>query len=640
MCSDGFADGKRVHFINKSEILIRQIQLLLLEFGIKSGYHRVDMQDGRYWFLLQISSSEGLRRFIRSVYVFDDRKRKSLLKFSGVRMSQKKYARVERVVPIGEREVFDLEVNSAQHLFYANGIAVHNCTEEQIIQASRYFMEAGYKKIKYFMISNLPMDTEEDTCDVMNWIPKVVAIKKELGAKTQLSLSYTPLTIHGHTPMQWYECTPQKRSLDKVIEWGMPYPDVQIKLGNKSIANMTLQQLLFMGDRRLFPVWIELVRDQAFYWSGNISKGYFAWVEEKLKSIYLPFEFWFRAKGRDEVLPWDWIDSGVTKDQLWVMKERGEKYEHSPKCSESCEFSTCKNCTPEDLLIRKERLSVKDPDVDLETVKPKDPTIVQRARMQIYIPGRNRFIDNKIMKFIFRRACYQAGLPIERYKIYQASDSVKVKNWVEGIDYMDCSFIEELKMTPQEFIATLQPYCTHFEIKDVRFYRPELLGLNTMVDCAYYTMIIDEPMDAIKGSIDSWMALPPIEIPEEMEADVKRKFYSEHKQVVRITVEGFAGPESYLVDARSKVFAAGIHPKTGRVWLETEANLSPILVAQRMFQLGYAALRTLKVIREDYYIKPPSDLFTTSCSVCGETVEQDMYGIDVHPNLCLEHLNK
>jgi len=37
-----------------------------------------------------------------------------------------------------------------------------------------------------------------------------------------------------------------------------------------------------------------------------------------LKDSYISSDFWvYREKGKDEVLPWDFIDHGINKRDLW-----------------------------------------------------------------------------------------------------------------------------------------------------------------------------------------------------------------------------------------------------------------------------------------------------------------------------------
>ena len=43
------------------------------------------------------------------------------------------------------------------------------------------------------------------------------------------------------------------------------------------------------------------------------------------------------SREKDEILPWDFIDAGVTKAFLWREKERAERGEITPDCRKGCQ---------------------------------------------------------------------------------------------------------------------------------------------------------------------------------------------------------------------------------------------------------------------------------------------------------------
>jgi hypothetical protein len=66
-----------------------------------------------------------------------------------------------------------------------------------------------------------------------------------------------------------------------------------------------MQGLFSLGDRRVFPV-IERMIETDDYRKACADEG-----------IDLDY-YVFRRKGFDEVLPWDFIDIGVSKERLWA----------------------------------------------------------------------------------------------------------------------------------------------------------------------------------------------------------------------------------------------------------------------------------------------------------------------------------
>ena len=43
-----------------------------------------------------------------------------------------------------------------------------------------------------------------------------------------------------------------------------------------------------------------------------------------------------RRRGRDEILPWDFVDSGISKEFLWREKEKAEQGIVTRDCRQGC----------------------------------------------------------------------------------------------------------------------------------------------------------------------------------------------------------------------------------------------------------------------------------------------------------------
>jgi hypothetical protein len=78
-----------------------------------------------------------------------------------------------------------------------------------------------------------------------------------------------------------------------------------------------LQTILSRGDRRVAAA-IEQVA----------GKG----AGQLLKSIADPDRYVYRERGYDEILPWDILDHGITKEYLWKEYERALKGQVTPPC--------------------------------------------------------------------------------------------------------------------------------------------------------------------------------------------------------------------------------------------------------------------------------------------------------------------
>lgn len=134
--SDGHANknGPQTSLFSKSEDLIRDVQLLLLGFGINAAYHtavkhhRGKTFTGRYLRL----NAQNTVIFHREIGFVGARKRSRPHLLGGRGKGGRKASLVEMtdqvlsVEPAGRQQVYDIGVD-VTHYFGANGVKVHNC---------------------------------------------------------------------------------------------------------------------------------------------------------------------------------------------------------------------------------------------------------------------------------------------------------------------------------------------------------------------------------------------------------------------------------------------------------------------------------------------------------------------------------
>ena len=97
-----------------------------------------------------------------------------------------------------------------------------------------------------------------------------------------------------------------------------------------------IEAVLARGDRRLAPAIAAAVDDGAIFDAWDEYFDYDRWMRAFEKAGVDPDFYTVRGYGEDEVLPWDIIDAGVTKDYL--LRERHKAYEGktTPSCKEQC----------------------------------------------------------------------------------------------------------------------------------------------------------------------------------------------------------------------------------------------------------------------------------------------------------------
>lgn len=136
--SVGMSNGAvELSFSNTSRTLVREVQQLLMAFGIRTSFteyrNNADRGYERLW-KLGIKSIESVRRFAQAIGFFNARKQALLtqaLETSKERAGRDTRMVVDEVVDSNREEmVYDLLNVGDEHQFLANGLVIHNCYAE------------------------------------------------------------------------------------------------------------------------------------------------------------------------------------------------------------------------------------------------------------------------------------------------------------------------------------------------------------------------------------------------------------------------------------------------------------------------------------------------------------------------------
>ncbi len=212
------------------------------------------------------------------------------------------------------------------------GVINKNITEEQILHAVRTLIEGGVLNVKLYFMVGLPTETDEDVDEIVALAGKardaMLSSAKKKGRIGTMTLSVNCFIPKPWTPFQW-EPMEDVDTLNTKIR--------RIKKAFKGVPNVSvihdvpkwayLQAALSRGDRRLADV---IVR----------ASGGESWPRAfKAEGLDMAF-FAGRSRGREELFPWDFIDTGIKKDYLLKERERAAKGKHTPPCK----VGKCKTC--------------------------------------------------------------------------------------------------------------------------------------------------------------------------------------------------------------------------------------------------------------------------------------------------------
>ncbi len=218
-------------------------------------------------------------------------------------------------------------------------------TEEIILKGAGEAFEGGWQKVKLYFMLGLPTETREDQEAIAELANKIAVKyyeipKERRNGKCQITISTSFFVPKPFTPFQWAKMYSKEHYLScaKTVN-----DAVKNQLNHKSMkynwheADVTvLEGILARGDRRLGQVIKAAYEKGCIFdaWSDFFDNE--KWIEAFLETGIDPDFYTLRERPLDEILPWDFIDAGVTKEFLKREYENALKETVTLNCREKC----------------------------------------------------------------------------------------------------------------------------------------------------------------------------------------------------------------------------------------------------------------------------------------------------------------
>ena len=219
-------------------------------------------------------------------------------------------------------------------------------TEEMILHGAGEAFKGGWNQVKLYFMLGLPTETEEDMKGIAHLAQKIAETyyeevpKEQRKGKVQVNVSTSFFVPKPFTPFQW---AGMYREEDFVEKAKVVKSEIRAQLNQRSIRyswhepDVTiLEGFLARGDRRCSKVILRAYEKGAIYDAWSESFDYNIW-KESFAETNTDIDFYtLRERSTDEILPWDFIDAGVTKKFLIHEWEQAKKETVTPNCRQKC----------------------------------------------------------------------------------------------------------------------------------------------------------------------------------------------------------------------------------------------------------------------------------------------------------------
>ena len=227
--------------------------------------------------------------------------------------------------------------------------------EETILNGASEAFRAGWDKVKLYFMLGQPFELDSDVEGIPHLADKIAMAfydtvpKSERRGKVQVTISTSYFVPKPFTPFQWAaQITPEeylrrKTLLMDTLKKEHNYKSIKYNWHDSNTS--ILEGLLARGDRRVGKVILEAYKDGCIFdaWTD------FFKMDKWLKAIEragIDMAFYTtRERSTDELLPWDFIDTGMTKAFMKREYDKARKGQTTKNCREGCGGCGCNSWT-------------------------------------------------------------------------------------------------------------------------------------------------------------------------------------------------------------------------------------------------------------------------------------------------------
>ena len=317
-----------------------------------------------------------------------------------------------------------------------------NVTEDQIFETLEQAQSLGWKMIKLYFMMGLPTETDKD-------IDAIVTLVRQILKRTRLKLhvSVSNFVPQPFTPFQWEPMETREELRRKAYYIKDRLRSRRVQFNYHEPATSLLEGVFARGDRKLSKVIEQAFLNGARFdgWSDYFD---FSIWEKAFEQQEVDYNQYLRKRDHDEILPWDIIDAGLTREFLLCEHQKATGQNTTSDCRETC--TGCGICG--------EGIEHKfAPDSSCILVKKQDkPNIndkVQKIRIKISRTGMLKWISHLDMQRTLERALKRAKIPVSYTEGFHPRPRISLPvplplgytsdaDWLEIVLYQHISLLE------------------------------------------------------------------------------------------------------------------------------------------------------------------------------------------------------
>ena len=215
-----------------------------------------------------------------------------------------------------------------------------NLYESDLMNAVRLAFEGGKSQVKLYFMNGLPTETYEDIEGISVLAKHVVDEFYRLPVRpkkpVQVTVSVSCFVPKPHTPFQWEPQDELETLVDKQMFLRDKITDRKVRYTWHEAKVSRLEAVFSKGDRRLSKAIAHAVNKGMRFDAWDEYFDYDKWMAVFEECEIDPSFYANRRIEYDEILPWDVIDIGVSKNFMISENKKAHQSLTTPNCKEKC----------------------------------------------------------------------------------------------------------------------------------------------------------------------------------------------------------------------------------------------------------------------------------------------------------------
>ena len=216
-----------------------------------------------------------------------------------------------------------------------------NVSEADLLHAAGVAFEGGKTNVKLYFMNGLPTETYEDIAGIADLAKSVVHAYyqnpgRQKGRSPQVTVSVSCFIPKPFTPFQWEAQDTMETLAEKQEFLREKITDRKVRYQHHNAKVSRVEAVLARGNRKLCAALELAVREGFCFDAWDEFFDYDKWLDVFARTGVDPAFFANRQFGLDEILPWDIIDCGVSKEFFKREREKAYAAATTPNCREKC----------------------------------------------------------------------------------------------------------------------------------------------------------------------------------------------------------------------------------------------------------------------------------------------------------------